>query len=170
MLVRLAQMPSMVAAGCAGTNSESCTTVLVPRSVSSSAPLPLGTPPRKMQLRKVMLLPVTRTNPWKSLPVMTAPLVANVWSPLTTVSTVPGTTPVLVRPGLPVRGAGGGTGPLEAGRDADGLGAGCAAPAHPPDKVSSNAPNRASIHGPTGRGIIIPLAHGGSRGGTPADH
>src|SRR6266545_3190724 len=190
MLVRLAQMPSMVAAGCAGTNSESCATVLVPRSVSSSAPLPLGTPPRKMQLRKVMLLPVTRTNPWKSLPVMTAPLVANVWSPLTTVSTVPGTTPVLVRPGLPVRGAGGGTGPFEAGRDADGLGealaegpllavgpggspqnaAGWAAPAHPPDKVSSNAPNRASIHGPTGRGIIIPLAHGGSRGGTPADH
>src|SRR5690349_1038803 len=105
MLARLAQIPSMVAAGLAGTNSESSITVLVPRSTSRRAALPEVAPPRKTQLRKVMLVPVTFTNPWKSRPLMTVPLVENVWSPLTAVSTVPGSTPVLPGPGLPVRGA-----------------------------------------------------------------
>src|SRR5262245_39397537 len=97
-------MPSIVAAGCCGTNSESSMTVLLPPSVFSSALLPLGVPPRKMQFLNVMLLPVTFTYPWKSLPLMTWPLVWNVWLPLTIVSWVPGTTPVLLGPGLPVRG------------------------------------------------------------------
>src|SRR6266571_1933726 len=115
-------MPSMVAAGWAGRNSESWTTVLVPRSESSRPLLPLGVPPRKMQLRKVMFAPVTLTYPWKSFPVMTVPLLANVWSPLTTIRAVPGTTPVLPGPGLPVRGP---TGPVDGrpdGRLPDGLG------------------------------------------------
>src|SRR5262245_30125448 len=38
---------------------------------------------------------------------MTVPFVEYVWFPLTTVSFVPGITPVLLLPGLPVRGAGG---------------------------------------------------------------
>src|SRR2546421_5825735 len=119
MLVLLAQMPSMVAAGCAGTNSESCTTVFDPPSVSRSAALPLATPPRKTQFRSVMLRPVTLTKPWKSLPLTTAPLVLNVWLPLTTASAVPATTPVLPAPGLPPRGAGAGAGGFEGDFDGD---------------------------------------------------
>ena len=69
-MVFVVQTPSMVAAGCWGTNSESSTTVLVADSVSSRALLPLGVPPRKMQSLKVMLLPVTLTYPWKSLPLI----------------------------------------------------------------------------------------------------
>src|SRR2546421_5359385 len=119
MLVLLAQMPSMVAAGWAGTNSESWTTVPDPLSVSSSAALPLATPPRKTQFLNVTFLPVTFTKPWKSLPLTTAPLVPKVWLPLTTASAVPATGPVLPAPGLPPRGAGAGAGPLDADLDGD---------------------------------------------------
>ncbi len=190
-------MPSMVEAGCAGTNSESSTTVVVPRSVSSSALLPLGMPPRKMQFRKVMFAPVTLTYPWKSFPVMTVPLLANVWSPLTTIRAVPGTTPVLPGPGLPVRGP---TGPVDGrpdGRLPDGLGdgladalgaadppfrpdgesvtdgglaqdaAGLVAAPQPPTGRSRTAPARAIAHGLTDLGIIVPLAHGGAVVGHP---
>src|SRR5215468_8182234 len=127
MLVLLAQMSSRVAAGCAGANSESCTTVPVPRSVSSSARLPGTVPPRKTQFLNVMFFPVTVTKPWKSFPVITAPLVEYVWLPVTAVSFVPGSTPVLPLPGFPVRGAGFGfgegrwVGPVD--RDAEALGA-----------------------------------------------
>src|SRR2546421_10154674 len=110
MLVLLAQMPSMVAAGCAGTNSESCTTVFDPPSVSRSAALPLATPPRKTQFRNVMLRPVTLTKPWKSLPLTTAPLVLHVWLPVPTARALPGTPPVLPSPGGRPRGAGAGAG------------------------------------------------------------
>src|SRR5262245_55031044 len=48
-----------------------------------------------------MLPAVTWTKPWKSLPSMTAPLVPNVWSPPTTLSLVPGVTPVLAAVGGP---------------------------------------------------------------------
>src|SRR5947209_1667007 len=130
MLVLRVQTPSMVAAGCAGTNSESSTTVFFPLSVSSNALLPLGVPPRKTQFLKVMLAPVTFTYPWKSLPLMTAPLVANVWVPSTTVSAVPAGTPVLPGPGLPPRGPGAAAGGGDGARlgvgdvdgEADGLG------------------------------------------------
>src|SRR5205814_1883349 len=196
MLVRAAQMPSMVAAGCCGTNSESSMTVLLPRSVSSRPALPLGVPPRKMQLRKVMFEPVTVTKPWKSLPVMTAPFVANVWLPVTTVNAIPATTPVLFLPGFPVRGV---TGPgfwcaapdLLADGDGEALvdglgwpdaeGPGLASPpdagsaqvaavrveAHALTGMSSTAPARAIAQALAVLGIIVLLARGEPWGHTP---
>src|SRR5256885_182991 len=196
LLVRAAQMPSMVAAGCCGTNSESSTTVLLPRSVSSRPALPLGVPPRKTQLRKVMFEPVTVTKPWKSLPVMTAPFVLNVWLPLTTVNAIPATTPVLFLPGFPVRGV---TGPgfwcaapdLLADGDGEALADALGCPdaegpalapsldagsaqlaavrveAHALTGMSSSALTRAIAHGLAVLGIIVLLTRGEPWGHPP---
>src|SRR5437773_5679997 len=127
---------------------------------------------------------------------MTAPFVLNVWSPLTTVSAVPGTTPVFDIPGLPVRGATGPVDPRGAGLLADGAGDaeadGAAEPvdpdaealtaggsahvvpgraaAQPASGANRRVPARASTYGLSSLGIIVPLAHGGSRGGASADH
>src|SRR6185369_7425077 len=90
--------------------------VMVPvdSEVSMSALLYGVARPSNLQSLKVMLAPVTLTNPLKSLPLKVCPLALElyVWSPVTTARTTPGVTPVRRASGLPgqVRPVGGGVG------------------------------------------------------------